>query len=484
MSIAEVVATLRRQGSDTAACEAKRAQGGFPENVAETLSAFSNTPGGGDLVFGLDEGRGFAAVGVYDVSACQQAVASVGRDALRPPIVTTSEMVPFEGHDLVVVHVPEVDPQLKPVRVKRTNRAYLRQYDGDYPMSEFEEYAFEAQRGQPTFDEEPVAKATVADLDRLAVADYLARRREGSRALAGMDDAEALWRTGVVDEDGRPSLAGLLALGVYPQQYFPNSAIQASLVPGPQVDPAVRVLDSALFAGSIPVMLEDVLAWVQRVTAQAIGEGPNGTVVDLPQYPPVVVRELIANALIHRDLGPHARSTPITVRVEPDQLVVSNPGGLLGLRVQSLGHTPSHQRNARLTELLQFVKTPGGGRVVERLGTGIPIVMKTLAREGMAPAQFQDLGIRFTVRVAGRGLGQVARPSGQPRSPSSSSDGVNRNQAAILSALVGRSGTARDIASATGLTIRQVRLALAALDREGRIRRRPVNGRTMEYAPA
>jgi hypothetical protein len=59
-----MVADLRGEGSDTAEVEVKRASRGFPESVEPTLSAFANTPGGGIVIFGLDEDAGFTAAGV------------------------------------------------------------------------------------------------------------------------------------------------------------------------------------------------------------------------------------------------------------------------------------------------------------------------------------------------------------------------------------------------------------------------------------
>lgn len=71
--LALLAADLQAEGSDFTEVEVKRAAGGFPENVATTLSAFGNTPGGGVIVFGLDEGNSFELVGVWDTAACKQA---------------------------------------------------------------------------------------------------------------------------------------------------------------------------------------------------------------------------------------------------------------------------------------------------------------------------------------------------------------------------------------------------------------------------
>lgn len=52
--LAEIVAGIRAIGGDIAEVEAKRAQGGLPKTVRDTLSAFANTQGG-VLILGLDE---------------------------------------------------------------------------------------------------------------------------------------------------------------------------------------------------------------------------------------------------------------------------------------------------------------------------------------------------------------------------------------------------------------------------------------------
>jgi len=51
-----------------------------------------------------------------------------------------SEVVSAEGKDLVVVNVPEVMREMKPVRVIKTGQAYIRMYDGDYPLSQMEDW--------------------------------------------------------------------------------------------------------------------------------------------------------------------------------------------------------------------------------------------------------------------------------------------------------------------------------------------------------
>lgn len=56
--------------------------------------------------------------------------------------------------------------------------AYMRGYDGDFPLSNLEEQAFLAARKPPLFDRQPVPGATYEDLDSDLVAAFLRSVRE------------------------------------------------------------------------------------------------------------------------------------------------------------------------------------------------------------------------------------------------------------------------------------------------------------------
>jgi ATP-dependent DNA helicase RecG len=208
------------------------------------VSAFANRPGGGIIVFGLDESRGFAPCDVYNVKTLQQGVADLARKAVEPAVRVGLETVMFEGAQLVLAHVKEAERALKPVRVVADGRAYLRQHDGTYPLSSLEELGFINDRGQPDFEVRPVSGTTRDDLDPNAVGLFLSRRRLSSPVFAQWSDAQVLEHSHVTTTDGVPTTGGLLALGVYPQSAIPTSYIQATLWDGPARRSKSRLLDS------------------------------------------------------------------------------------------------------------------------------------------------------------------------------------------------------------------------------------------------
>ena len=255
-SLERLIARLRHLGSDTPNVEVKSAHGGLPESVDETLCSFGNLPGGGLLILGLDETKGFAAVGLRDAALLAAGLVSKARQVIDPPLNVSVNVEVFEGADLVVAQIHEVDTSAKPCRVKRSGKAYLRFADGDYTLSQLEIDGFIANRTRPKFDEAEVPEASVEDLDHERLADFLVTARNLDRRLAPINnDTELLLKTGVISRSKIPTVAGLLALGAYPQQFLRYFTIRAALLPA-DARQSTRALDSATFTGPVGAMLK------------------------------------------------------------------------------------------------------------------------------------------------------------------------------------------------------------------------------------
>jgi ATP-dependent DNA helicase RecG len=400
---------LRAFTTDHQHVEAKRAQGEVPKRLWETLSAFANTPGGGLVILGLDEEAGFATVGVRDTKKVQSDLASMCAD-MQPRLNPRIEAVRFEGKNLVTCAVPELPSSEKPCfygPAGLKNGAFVRVADGDRRLSEYEVHLLIASRGQPRDDEMPVLDATVDDLDPELVGALLARKREpeGS-AFRKLDDVAALLTLkGAARVEGalHPTLGGLLALGRFPQQFFPALGVTFVAYPtarlGESGPGGERFLDNRRIDGPIPRMIAPLLDTLRRnMKRRAIVR--DGFRQDLWEYPETALREAFVNALAHRDLSGHGRSTPVQIQMFPDRLVIANPGGLHGaVSLDQLGEEGiSSARNQVLMKLLEDVAVPGERfAVCENRGSGIGAMVAALRQAGMTPPVFEDRVATFRV---------------------------------------------------------------------------------------
>lgn len=90
-----------------------------------------------------------------------------------------------------------------------------------------------------------------------------------------------------------------------------------------------RFLENVTVDGPIPVILQEVTAALRRnMSRAAIVRGLGRE--DRYDYPTEVIRELVTNALMHRDYSPESRGTQVQIELYPDRLVVKNEGGLSG----------------------------------------------------------------------------------------------------------------------------------------------------------
>jgi len=110
----------------------------------------------------------------------------------------------------------------------------------------------------------------------------------------------------------------------------------------------------------------------------------------VPHYDEVVVRELLANALVHR---PYTQRGDIFVNLFPDRMEVHNPGLLpLGVTPQNILHT-SVKRNEQLAKVFYDLK------LMEREGSGYDRMYDTLLSSGRALPEVQEGDDRVSVAV-------------------------------------------------------------------------------------
>ena len=202
-----------------------------------------------------------------------------------------------------------------------------------------------------------------------------------------------------------PTLAGVLCLSTYPQQYFPQLNVTFVALPGREMgetsSSGARFLDSQSCDGPIPEMVAQAVAAVIRNMTRAahvVGTGRQ----DRYEYPVEVVRELIVNALMHRDYSPAARGSQVQVELYPDRLFVRSPGGIFGgVDVAQFGASGvTSSRNATLARLLSDLVVPTSQDVIcENRGSGIPTIMTALRDGGMAPPTFDATLTRVQVTV-------------------------------------------------------------------------------------
>jgi ATP-dependent DNA helicase RecG len=330
-----LVNRIKEQRCEMPEVEIKAAAQGCPMRLYNTLSSFSNQNNGGVIVFGIAEDKDYATVGVYNPQDLQKKVAEQCKQ-MEPAVRPLFTVASFENKTVVAAEIPGVDIIERPVfyiGAGRIRGSYIRVGEADEQMSEYEIYSYEAYRRKVSGELRMLDKSELSEVNNNEVAVFLAMLRVKKPNLAELSDQKNLILSGIYS-DNKLTLAGLMLFGLYPQALFPQLCITAVVVPGLHIGTTgeydERFIDNKKFEGTIPQMLNGAMAFISRNMRERTIITEEGKRADKTEYPVKAVREIILNAIIHRDYSIHTENSPIRIMMFSDRLEIENPGGLYG----------------------------------------------------------------------------------------------------------------------------------------------------------
>ncbi|MCD8097310.1 MAG: putative DNA binding domain-containing protein [Lachnospiraceae bacterium] len=378
--------------------EVKAAHVGCPTRLYDSLSSFSNQDEGGVILFGLDEKKAFEAVGVYDVQDLQHKVAEQCKQ-MEPEVRPLFTVAELQGRYIVSAEIPGVEADQRPVYYRGVGRqkgSYVRVGESDEPMNDYEIYSYDAFRRRVRDDIRIVEGAKLSQLREEELQRYMNAIKENSANLShGVADDELMELMGLT-RDGKPTMAAVLAFGKYPQAYFPMLGVTAVVVPGTQTGDTgadgERFLANQRINGTISEMLDGAVEFVRRNSRVKTVINEDGQRKDKPEFPIRAVREVILNALLHRDYSVHAESSPITICMFSDRMEVTSKGGLYGrISVSQLGKVHAEIRNTTLVSVLEAL------HVTENRYSGIPTIRREMEAAGLPAPEFVARSGEFKV---------------------------------------------------------------------------------------
>lgn len=367
--------------------------------LSETLGALANA-GGGTLFLGVSQAGSIH--GVRDADTLRDRVLWAALSITPPLVLPIPEQITASwktGRDrtLVVVHVPRGLPSVYAL----DGRYPVRDGPRNRPLSASEVHLLMVRRdtmaalGQ--FETQTLPGATLDDLDWDRVRHYANRLEQSGQ----MSPEEVLrQRACLVQTDGPylPTTAGLLLFGKYPSMWVPSAEITAVRYPGTEMgDQFVR----EDIKGPLSDQILKAEAFLRaNVPQQTLLQGMAHQ--DHPAYPDPVLREVIVNAVAHRDYA--IRGENIQIFILSDRVRVYSPGCLPGhVTVDNI----VEERFSRNPVIVQVLADLG---FIERLGYGIDRMMHLLRQAEQPAPLFQETAAGFQV---------ILRPRSQPVSETS-----------------------------------------------------------------
>ena len=396
----EKLELIQKIKCETPTLEIKSAEKGCPKHLYDSLSSFSNQDDGGVIVFGVDEEQDFKEVGVYDPQDIQKKINEqcLQMEPVVRPLLTVAEK---NGLFFVAAEIPGADITERPVFYQgrgRVKGSFVRVGDSDEPMTEYEVYSYEAYRKKYQDDIRIIERATFAALNQESILNYIELLKIGKPKLAAIPDDE-IYELMSIKRNGQITLSTVMNFCPYPQAYFPQLCIVATVVPGKEMgeigEQGERFLDNQRIEGNIQEMLDGAMQFVNRnMHTKTIIDPNTGKREDRTDYPITALREAILNALVHRDYSVHTEGMPIQITMYEDRIEIRNPGGLYGrIKIDQLGKVQPDTRNPIIATELEVLK------VTENRYSGIPTIRRAMHEYGLPQPEFLDERGSFIVKL-------------------------------------------------------------------------------------
>ena len=362
------------------------------DKFSQAICAFSNDVADskkkGYLLIGVRDNGELAGLQVDDKLLLQ--ISNIRTDGnILPQPVMTVEKFSFPQGDVLVV---EVTPsQVPPVRYR--GRIWVRVGPRKSIATEAEEKLLTERRlsNIRTFDAMPCLGTTLEDLDiTLFKKEYLFKAvaedilQEDKRTIE-----EQMASLGLYDLRYQcPTNAAIVLFGNNPERFLHGAYIQYVRFKG--LDRAGDIINEHKFSGNLCKVLPRIDVFVETSIAQKrpipISVLREKTV---SKYPYWATRELLMNAIMHRDYESNA---PVAFYEYDDRIEIQNAGGLYGKVSANNFPNVSDYRNPFIAEAMKVLG------YVNRFSRGVYRVQKELEENGNGKASF-DFSLITAFRV-------------------------------------------------------------------------------------
>lgn len=350
-------------------------------DIAETLAAMANSRGG-MLLLGVMP-RADKPAGVDDTASAIDRVLEAALSIEPPLIIPLPQVVRVRGTAMVVVQVPRGMPYVYAL----SGRYLARRGSANHPLPPDKLRRLLLERGDVTFEAEPTPNATQHDLDWGQVEAYAANLG----GMGGASPEQVLLKRGcLVKYDGelRPTNAGILLFGKDPQQFIRGSEITAARFAGKEMGDVFTRQD---IVGTLPQQIQRVETFLIDNLRRGVHLGEQMARTELMEYPLKAVRELVVNAVAHRDYS--IQGDGIRLYLFSDRLEITSPGGLPGpVTVDNI----VDERFSRNSAIVQVLSDMG---FIERLGYGVDRVLALMREVNLPEPKFAETAGGFRVTL-------------------------------------------------------------------------------------
>ncbi len=405
--IISLIDKARRYRSETDNIEFKDARGGIPGDLWRPISSLSHSPGGGIVVFGIKEDREnqkIEIVGNPNLALLQEQVLSYLREKMQNPGAYELKIVDYENTPLIALLIQETQDEMKPCFRKDLglpNGACIRVGNNDRVITDMEMRTFIRNSAVYKYDKTQAFDTDVSMLNTVKIQEFLKRSaNKVGRSSANNTPIEEVMKNLEVIKSFKgqisPTIAGFMIFSKDKPQaisQYSRYVVRCVRYQGDSV--ATPIIDKLDVDGALDEQIDTMQKFILRnIALKASIQGTKR--VEKYEYPEEATRELIANAVIHRDYM--ITETYSQVNIFANRIEISNPGNLPpGVTIENIKDS-QFSRNEIIASILKDMD------YLEEYGRGIDIVFSKMKEWGLLDPIFKNMSNTFRVILLGEAL--------------------------------------------------------------------------------
>ena len=396
-----------------------------PKDLSATLCAFANADGGTVAIGISDKERRIEGVDRYPEQLND--IQRTPIDFCNPTIPVKTELVDCINSAGKPDHVFLMHIEASPVlHANQSDEAFVRVGDKSRKLDFNDRLAMMYAKGVRYYEDEPVADATMDNIDLNFVHEYCLRigyRKSPEEYLRENKNF-------ITVKNGRDqvSTAAILLFGKNPQQFFPRAYIRFIRYDGTeaQVGKDMNVIKDVIFEGRILDQVRQAVDYIKTQMKEKTYLGHDGIFITEEEYGEFVRTEIVVNAATHRDYG--IKGTDIQIKMFDDRLEVDSPGTFAGMvKKENIRYT-HFSRNPKIAA---FLKDYG---YVKEYGEGVDRMCLELEAIGLPDPRFNNdtFILKTTVRSASIGRESTQNASIQQNDASNQQIGTSIDEKAVI----------------------------------------------------
>lgn len=386
--------------SELSDLEFKTATSSIPGDIWRSISAFANRRGGGLLVFGVNQETN-SITGCINIDSMQTKLTEYFNDKMSFVLRPQYHVIETEGKTILAVYIPECPKDYMPCYFKLVglpNGAYIREGNTSRKITDNEFRTYVATSKEFQFDLSEARDTKMQDISNEKVSHLLEQSESDlKRGAVHVVNDSVLENLGIIshfDGEYKPTIGGYLIFAKeIPKNKNPFDRYSVRCIRYAGSDPSSEIIDSVDISGTLDIQIDEAYKFIlKNISKLAVIVGTKR--VERYEYPEAAIRELVANAIIHRDYK--IIETYTQIRIFNDRIEIANPGSLPpGVTIDNLKEA-QFSRNSMIAARLKDMK------YLEEYGRGIDIVIRKMSEWQLPTPLFRNSVNSFEAILLGK----------------------------------------------------------------------------------